>query len=140
MNLKNDKCERLSTIYAGKEAPGGYFYPATKHYIKKCKHVSAGRHPATGDLGGIDVPIIEELARRGCVTMQLELANGESFYIPFAVFKDKCRVIKWRDVRFPARAYCPEIFWATSEVELADLLKTQQEETINLVQMSLFAS
>ena len=48
MSLKDSKAERLSTIYAGKQAPGGCFYPATKHYIKKCKHVSAGRHPVTG--------------------------------------------------------------------------------------------
>lgn len=140
MSLKEGIGERLLTVYAGKEAPGGYFYPATKHYIKKCKHASAGRHPATGDLGGIDVPIVEALTRRGCVTMQLELANGESFYIPFAVFKDKCRVIKWRDVRFPARAYCPEVLWVSSMDKLADLLKKTQKETNNLMQMSLFAS
>jgi len=138
MSLKDSKAERLSTIYAGKQAPGGCFYPATKHYIKKCKHVSAGRHPVTGDLGGIDIPVIEELKRRGCKTMQLELANGKNFYIPFEVFKDKCRIVKWRDARFPARAYCPEIFWTTSEEGLANLLKTQ-EETNNSVQISLFA-
>lgn len=138
MNLKNGKGERLSTVYAGKEAPGGYYYTVTKHYVKMCKHVSAGRHPATGDLGGIDVPIIEELTRRGCKTMQLELANGESFFIPFAVFKNKCRIVKWRDTRFPARAYCPETFWVTSEDELVDLVKTQKE-TDKLVQRSLFA-
>lgn len=139
MSLKEGKGERLLTIYAGKEAPGGYFYPMTKHYIKKCKHVSAGRHPATGELGGIDVPIVEELTRRGCKTMQLELANGKNFYIPFGIFKNKCRIVQWRDARFPDRAYCPEVFWVTSETELKDLLNTQ-DETSNLVQMSLFAS
>lgn len=70
--------------------------------------------------------------------MQLELANGESFFIPFAVFKNKCRIVKWRDTRFPARAYCPETFWVTSEDELVDLVKTQKE-TDKLVQRSLFA-
>jgi len=138
MNLREGKGVKLTTIYAGRPAPGGVFYPASMHYAKVCKNASAGRHPATGDLGGIDMPVIEELKRRGCKTMQLELANGKNFYIPFEVFKDKCRIVKWRDARFPARAYCPEIFWATSEEELANLLKTQ-EETNNSVQISLFA-
>lgn len=139
MSLKEGKGEKLLTIYAGKEAPGGYFYPVTKHYVKKCRHASAGRHPVTKELGGIDVPIISELTRRGCKTMQLELANGESFFIPFAVFKNKYRIVKWRDERFPARAYCPEVFWVTSKTELKKLL-SMQDETSNLVQMSLFAS
>jgi len=72
-------------MYAGRRAPGGVFYAVSYHYVKKCKHSSAGRHPATGDLGGIDIPIIEELKRRGCKTMELELSNGRKFFIPFGI-------------------------------------------------------
>lgn len=135
MNLKYGKGERLSTVYAGKQAPGGIYYPATRHYIKRCKHTAGGRHPATGDLGGIDLPIVEELKRRGCKTIELELSDRKRFYIPFSVFLEKSKVVNWRDARFPARTYCPEIFWVASEAELIAL----QEKADQPQQMSLFA-
>jgi len=128
MDLKYGKCERLSTVYAGKQAPGGVYYPATRHYVKVCKHASAGRHPATGDLGGIDLPIIDELKQRGCVSMELKLSNGDRYFIPFSVFLEKCKVVKWRDPRFPARAYCPEVFWVASESELKRLMEAQEKK------------
>jgi len=138
LNLKYGKGERLSTVYAGKQAPGGIYYPATRHYIKRCKHTAAGRHPATGDLGGIDLPIIEELKRRGCKTMELVLSNGREFFITFNVFLEKSKVVKWHDARFPARTYCPEVFWVASEAELIESVEAQNKLN-QPVQISLFA-
>jgi len=141
MNLREGKGEQLSTMYTGRQAPGGVFYTVSRHYVKKCKHSSAGRHPATGDLGGIDLPIVEELNQRGCVSMELELSNGDRYFIPFSVFLEKCKVVKWRDPRFPARAYCPEVFWVASEAEVVALVSAQnaQNKAAKLEQISLFA-
>jgi len=138
MNLREGKGEQLSTMYAGRRAPGGVFYAVSYHYVKKCKHSSAGRHPATGGLGGIDIPIIEELKRRGCKTMELELSNGRKFFIPFNVFLEKSKVVKWHDARFPARTYCPEVFWVASEAELIESVEAQNKLN-QPVQISLFA-
>lgn len=138
MKLREGKGEQLSTMYAGRRAPGGVFYAVSYHYVKKCKHSSAGRHPATGDLGGIDIPIIEELKRRQCKSIELILASGDNFFIPFGVFLEKCKVVNWKDSRFPARAYCPEVFWVASESELKRLMEAQ-DEAAKPEQMSLFA-
>lgn len=126
--LQNCKGEKLTTRFAGREAPGGVYYPETRHYLKVCKHPSAGRHPATGEIGGIDVPIVQELQKRGCKTLQVILADGSGYFIQLPVFLDKGRRVSWKDRRFPARMYCPAAFWHRSETELLTAIRVAQIE------------
>jgi hypothetical protein len=127
-SLKKGKGEKLMTRFAGREAPGGVYYPETKHYLKVCKHPSAGRHPKTGEIGGIDVPVIQELGRRGCITLQVVLADGSGYFIPFAAFLEKGRTVSWNDRRFPARMYCPAAFWHRNETELLHAIQEAEIE------------
>ncbi len=127
-SLKNGKGEKLITRFAGREAPGGIFYSETSHYVKACKHPSAGRHPATGEIGGIDVPVIRELERRSCRTLQVILADGSGYFIQFPLFLDKGRTVSWKDRRFPPRMYCPAAFWYRSEKELLGAIQEAEIE------------
>ena len=105
---------QLKTTYNGREAPGGSFDRKTRIYTKKINSPQGGRHPRTGDLGGIDSDIIQKLKALRCEVLYLQLFRQERHFIPFSVFMEKGYEIHWRDERFPPRWYCPSVYWCNS--------------------------
>jgi len=105
---------QLKTTYDGREAPGGSFDHKTRIYTKKINSPQGGRHPRTGDLGGIDSIVVEKLKALRCEVIHLQLQNLERHFIPFPSFLEKGYEIRWRDGRFPPRWYCPSVHWCNS--------------------------
>jgi hypothetical protein len=144
------KAVELQTIFDGGPAPGGSYYPESRHYCKRCKGKNAGRHPHGGGLGGIDDDIFRELIERDCLTIELQLPNEP---VRYAAFKDLIQEgvsVRWRDPRFPGpRRYLKENFWHESafrlrsrleEISREEHLQAEQEHTKQLNLLDGFLS
>ncbi len=129
-DLTKGKSASLSTAFNGRPAPGGAFYPESKHYRKVCKSPKAGRHPYRDALGGIDAPIVEELQRRGCETIELQLADKTVHYALFQDLMTSGFLVRWKDRRFPARWYLGGPFWCSTVEALRDRQSALQAEQL----------
>lgn len=99
--LHKGKGEKMFTTFADREAPGGYFYPESKHYWKK---VSLRQRHTYMNSYSIDLPIIEELKARGCRTMEITVSDtGQAYSIPFSLYLKKMQERRYPDGRFPPR-------------------------------------
>ena len=124
------KAVNLETTFDGGPAPGGSYYPESRHYVKKCNKAGAGRHPHGCGLGGIDDDIFRELISRDCLTIELQLPGEPPRYAAFKDLIQEGVSVRWRDPRFPGpRRYLRESFWCESPFRLrARLQEIQQEE------------
>ncbi len=130
----------LYTTFNGKPVIGGSYNPLKRLYVKKCKHVNAGKHPHKCAYGGIDDDIIQQLEQHGCRTMQLCLADGTVLFIRFEVFKAQGFSVNWRDPRFGPRWYAPSHLWdgTLEEAKAAKMEAPAPERRKEKEQLSLF--
>ena len=124
------KATRLETTFNGAPAPGGNYYEASKHYVKACKNPVAGKHPHGLGYGGIDSDVFRALLKRGCLTIELNLAGEPSRFATFRDFLQEGVSVRWKDQRFPGpRRYLSEQYWYDSPLLLKRRrLEIQKEE------------
>lgn len=110
--LCRGKAVELRTRFNGRSAPGGNYYPESRHYVKACNNPKGGRHPFVEAFGGIDENICEDLSAAGCKTIELRLPGAPPRYAVLDDFLRKGFSVTWNDSRFCSpRRYMALCLW-----------------------------
>jgi|GEM_PF-1107897 hypothetical protein len=119
---------QMKTTFDGTEAPGGNYYPETRHYVKACRNSNAGRHPHRPVFGGIDSEIFSELKRSRCQTIELRLPGQTPMYATFEDLLEEGFSVFWKDPRFSGpRRYLDQRFWYRKPSDVRSRLSKLQE-------------
>lgn len=123
-DLRKGNSRMIETTFNGRTVCGGYFYLETKHYVKKVK--PEHKHPYM-DSYSIDKPIIEELERLGCITIEIKVSGTkQTYYIPLTLYCKKMQKPKvYENGKFPPRTNVSLSNFATKIEELNDMLNKE---------------
>lgn len=123
-NLRKGNSRMIETTFNGRTVCGGYFYTATKHYVKKVK--PEHKHPYM-DSYSIDLPIIKELEHLGCITIEVKVSGTkQAYYIPLTMYLKKMLKPRfYENGKFPPRTNVLLSNFATKIEELNDMLNKE---------------